>query len=238
MGSISSKRDELENTKDNENPYFTVGLYYEDTGGAGVFKYIGNGRGVKVGTNNAFTTSMKNPKCWTKVNYLAFIVDSIKRHQEVKQHVVEQLEDNHPLYTILSSLKTPADRMNFETKLEEEILGVKGDAPRVFESGASRNSDTGKLDYEGFLSPIALKAYAEYMDSHRKLEDGSLRDSDNWQKGIPVDAYMKSMWRHFIDVWTNHRGAETEDSQERNLCAVIFNAFGMLHELKTKENNE
>ncbi len=56
---------------------------------------------------------------------------------------------------------------------------------REFISGATRNSEEGKLDYEGFLSPLALARYAQYMHRHRELEDGTLRASDNWQKGIP-----------------------------------------------------
>lgn len=107
---------------------------------------------------------------------------------------------------------------------------------RSFESGANRNSDEGKLDFEGFLSPSVLKKYAEYMHKNRKLEDGSLRDSDNWQKGIPKDVYMKSMWRHFFDVWSSSRGLETEEDQATNLCALMFNAMGMLHELLREEN--
>lgn len=109
---------------------------------------------------------------------------------------------------------------------------------REFESGATRNSDEGKIDYEAFLSPTVIKAYGEYMHKNRKTEDGSLRDGDNWQKGIPVKEYMKSMWRHFFDVWSNHRGIKTEEDEITNLCAVMFNAMGMLHEkLKLKNDN-
>jgi hypothetical protein len=102
---------------------------------------------------------------------------------------------------------------------------------REFSTGATRNLEDNKLDYEGFLSPLALEEFAKYMHKHRLQEDGKLRDSDNWQKGIPVDAYMKSMFRHFFDTWKNHRGLETPEDQITNLCAVIFNAQGMLHEL-------
>lgn len=112
----------------------------------------------------------------------------------------------------------------------------KGRGMREFETGATRDTDKGKLDFEGFLSPCALKRYAEYMNSHRVQKDGKLRDSDNWQKGIPDEAYMKSMWRHFFDVWSHHRGWVPKDENGREiskgeaLCAVIFNAMGMLHE--------
>jgi len=69
------------------------------------------------------------------------------------------------------------------------------------------------------------------MNKHRHQADGTLRASDNWQKGIPQDSYMKSLWRHLFDVWKNHRGLETPESEEENLCAVIFNASGKLHEI-------
>lgn len=130
----------------------------------------------------------------------------------------------------------------------KEIMKEKFDVPastmvdsakgiRQFASGANRNSDEGKLDYEGFLSPAVLEAYAKYMHKNRKLEDGTLRDSDNWQKGIPKDAYMKSMWRHFMDVWKDQRGVETPEDRITNLCALMFNVSGLLFE-ELKEQNK
>lgn len=108
---------------------------------------------------------------------------------------------------------------------------------REFTTGATRNTDEGKLDYEGFLSPLVLERYAQYMDSHRKQADGVLRDSDNWQKGMPRAAYMKSLWRHFMDVWTLWRSPEPRlvgpawNTMQDALCAVLFNVMGLLHEL-------
>lgn len=109
---------------------------------------------------------------------------------------------------------------------------------RTFASGANRNSDEGKLDFEGFLSPAVIKKYAEYMHKNRFLENGQMRDSDNWQKGIPVPAYMKSMYRHFFDTWSNYRGIETPETQVQNLCGLMFNTMGMLHELLKAEKND
>lgn len=99
---------------------------------------------------------------------------------------------------------------------------------RTFETGATRDTDRNKLDYEGFLSPAVLRRYAEYMHEHRKQSDGVLRASDNWQKGIPKDEYMKSMARHFMEFWAAHRG-DKGDKQE-TLCALLFNVMGYLHE--------
>lgn len=100
---------------------------------------------------------------------------------------------------------------------------------REFATGATRDSEEGKLDFEGFLSPAVLKRYAEYMNKCRVQTDGKLRDSDNWQKGIPMDVYMKSMFRHFMEVWSIHRGV-TKGDMEEALCALNFNVMGYLYE--------
>lgn len=115
-----------------------------------------------------------------------------------------------------------------------------GEPVRIFPSGANRSPDVGKLDYDGFLSPTVLERYAMYMHKNRHLPDGSLRDSDNWQKGIPLTAYMKSAWRHFVDWWRIHRAGDDQLGElEEALCAMIFNSCGYLHEvLKRKNSNE
>lgn len=110
-------------------------------------------------------------------------------------------------------------------------------AVRTFNSGATRNNDEDKIDFEGFLSPLVIERFGEYMHLHRKQEDGTLRGSDNWQRGIPRDAYIKSGWRHFFSWWMGHRGYKTEEDLETSLCALVFNAQGYLHEL-LKEKDE
>lgn len=103
---------------------------------------------------------------------------------------------------------------------------------RVFDTGATRDNSDEKLDYEGFLSPSVLERFATYMQAHQMQADGHMRASDNWQKGIPVNEYMKSAWRHFITWWTLHR-LQSEGSQheiENAVCALMFNAMGYLHE--------
>lgn len=101
---------------------------------------------------------------------------------------------------------------------------------RNFDTGATRDVDTNKFDYEGFLHPSVLERYAEYMHKNRVQADGKIRDSDNWQKGMPKESYMKSMWRHFLDVWKAHRGLPTKDSLEDALAALMFNVMGYLYE--------
>ena len=101
---------------------------------------------------------------------------------------------------------------------------------REFSTGATRDNDTDKYDYEGFLHPLVLERFAVYMNKHRKQADGKLRDSDNWQKGIPKDAYIKSAWRHFMDWWFEHRGLKSREGLEDALCALMFNVMGYLYE--------
>jgi hypothetical protein len=107
---------------------------------------------------------------------------------------------------------------------------------RSFESGATRDTAEDKLDYEGFLSPKVLLQFAKYMNMNRVQSDGNLRDSDNWQKGIPFDAYMKSGYRHFNEWWFLHRCLTARDRDGMiegigAICGLMFNAMGYLHEL-------
>lgn len=115
---------------------------------------------------------------------------------------------------------------------------------REFPTGATRDTDEGKYDYEGFFSPLVLERRAQYMHKHRKQSDGQLRDSDNWQKGISFSVYMKSGMRHFMDWWLHHREVANcvgsavlqEEQLEEALCALLFNCEGYLLELlKEKE---
>jgi hypothetical protein len=101
---------------------------------------------------------------------------------------------------------------------------------RQFESGATRDSEDGKLDFEGFFSPRVLRRFAEYMNEHRLQADGTLRGSDNWQAGIPPEAYMKSLTRHFFDVWEKWDACEDGKAWEDALCAAMFNLQGLLFE--------
>lgn len=107
---------------------------------------------------------------------------------------------------------------------------------RHFGTGATRDQDTSKNDYEGFNSPLVEKAFGDYMTRHRIQPDGSVRASDNWQLGIPRDAYIKSLMRHVHDLWLHHRNFPEEACDPdviSVLCAIRFNTNGyLLEELK------
>jgi hypothetical protein len=115
--------------------------------------------------------------------------------------------------------------------------GAKALALRKFDTGAIRNNDTNKLDYSGFLSPKVLERFARYMHFHRKLPDGSLRSSRNWQSGIPLDSYKESLIRHTVDFWKAYEDKKWEEA-DNLACAIMFNVQGYLHErLKLTEQN-
>lgn len=104
---------------------------------------------------------------------------------------------------------------------------------RVFESGATRDGEADKFDYAGFNSPLVEQRFAAYMHLHRKQADGSMRGSDNWKAGIPIDAYKRSIARHWLDLWLHLEGqghAAMDPDIESVLCALRFNVNGMLFE--------
>jgi hypothetical protein len=116
-----------------------------------------------------------------------------------------------------------------------DVAQTEADVPvtaaiRVFETGASRDTDEGKLDYEAALSPEVLRAFAIFMEFNRHMKDGSVRDADNWQKGMPLDTFMKSGSRHFMDWWLAHRECQTSDGRVWSILGLMFNAMGYLHE--------
>ena len=105
---------------------------------------------------------------------------------------------------------------------------------RKFDTGATRNIEEGKIDYEGFLSPIVLEAFGKYMDFHRVQADGTVRDSDNWQKLFGekhYDVCVKSLLRHVMDLWLFHRGFKGRETKEAALGGILFNAMAYWYKL-------
>lgn len=97
---------------------------------------------------------------------------------------------------------------------------------RTFDTGATRDSEEGKNDYEGFLSPLVIEKFGNYMTRHRVQADGSLRDSDNWKLGQPKSVYIKSAFRHFLDLWKEHCGYASRDGIDEALGGLLFNIMG------------
>ncbi len=104
---------------------------------------------------------------------------------------------------------------------------------RTFDTGATRDTAEGKHEPWGFMSALAEKRFCEYMHKHRMQQDGKMRDSDNWKKGIPAEAYKHSLSRHIRDLRLILEGFPSEADEtdmEEVLCAVLFNVQGLLHE--------
>ena len=105
---------------------------------------------------------------------------------------------------------------------------------RVFETGATRDTDEGKAHYSGYLSSLALKCFGRYMLKHETQADGKKRAPGNWKNGIPEGVYYDALLRHVIEdliaVNDGLPAREPNTTIEDALCAVIFNAQGMLHE--------
>jgi hypothetical protein len=104
---------------------------------------------------------------------------------------------------------------------------------RTFETGATRDTAEDKHEPWGFTSALVEKRFCEYMHKHREQSDGGLRDSDNWKKGIPVDAYYHSLSRHIQDlrlILELSSAQAREQDLEEVLCSIMFNVQGMLLE--------
>ena len=111
---------------------------------------------------------------------------------------------------------------------------------REFETGATRSPIADKFCYDRFFSPLVLHRFAQYMHQHRTQSDGTIREPDNWQKGIPMESYMDSLKRHEMDVWLHQSGfgsIATEDI-ETALCGLFFNVQGMLFEILKAKHRE
>ncbi len=107
---------------------------------------------------------------------------------------------------------------------------------RDFPTGATRSPLGDKPQYEGYLSPLVIKRFGEYMLKHQTDSAGERRAADNWQRGIPLDSLMDSKWRHDMDLWLHHRGHPDEavEPLEDALCAIIFNTSAYLLQVLSK----
>lgn len=147
----------------------------------------------------------------------------------------------HPGHSCKMYKPTKEVERIIETLEKMQAEGSEGSIIRKFETGATRDTAEGKLEYNGFNCPLVEKRFAEYMNLHRKQTDGNLRASDNWKKGIPIGVYKHSLHRHFMDLWLHLEGYPDEAVDkdiESVLSAIRFNVNGMLHEILKGKKNE
>lgn len=104
---------------------------------------------------------------------------------------------------------------------------------RTFDTGATRSALGNKLEYDGYLNPLVLKRFAEYMKKHQTQENGEQRAADNWQRNIPMKDLHDSKKRHDMDVWLYVKGypEEATETLEESLCAAIFGNMAMLKQV-------
>ena len=109
---------------------------------------------------------------------------------------------------------------------------ISGREMAHFDSGATRTAEPLE-DYEGFLSPLVIEEFGKYMAVHRVQANGETRLSDNWQRGMTKARYMRSMWRHFLQVWKLWRKERLGDGKAMlgALSALMFNVHGMMLEV-------
>ena len=114
---------------------------------------------------------------------------------------------------------------------------------RTSDTGATRDTAEGKFDFEAFFSTPVFFRLAAYMHKHRFQSDGTIRDGDNWQKGLDPDETFKSIIRHAFQAWAMKRGnnvvCPTEGSMdmEETLGALMFNLMAYWHELLRVERS-
>lgn len=66
---------------------------------------------------------------------------------------------------------------------------------RTFDTGATRDLATWKLEYSNYIHPLADFSFAEYMQSKQTI-GGEYRRGDNRQKWIPPESLFDSLIRH------------------------------------------
>lgn len=104
-------------------------------------------------------------------------------------------------------------------------------------TGATRSDNSTKPDYRGFISPLAIMMFGEYMLRHQIQADGKPRASDNWKKGLPIERYVESKVRHDVAFWRLWEALLKDPTNEalrleleEEISACYFNVQGFMHE--------
>jgi hypothetical protein len=96
---------------------------------------------------------------------------------------------------------------------------------RSFSTGAIRDSEEGKEDYIETISWSAFKRFAKYMTGKKKKYG-----EGNFKKGMPIDAYERSLMRHIQKYLENKYEDGNSEKEEDHLAAAWFNIQGIMHE--------
>jgi hypothetical protein len=106
-------------------------------------------------------------------------------------------------------------------------------------TGAYRDTEDGKPDYIGILSPLVIRAFGEYMVRHRRQSDGRYRGDSNWKRGQDKAHYLRSLSRHYQDLMLEIDGYDSRDGIDEALGGLMFNLQGFwLELLKARRAND
>lgn len=204
-------------------------------------------------------SSVYIPNTWTISSNFENIEKEEKEENEPIKEVSQELEYDgedgcyidyftiqNEMYGLLNpDISVIKTETCFGTQTEEskQLADSLKSKIRQFETGATRDTSEGKLEFARFMSPIVIKRYAEYMDLHRKQSDGNLRDPDNWMHLFGdnhEDVCMDSLWRHLMDAWLINKGFKNEarEDLESALCAILFNTQAWLFKLLKEKQIE
>ena len=92
---------------------------------------------------------------------------------------------------------------------------------RTLKSGAVRDTDNGKFEYLGFMHPLNDYSFAKYMHKHRKMADGSMRDSNDWWAGFGLNICIQSLSRHMEDLKLLYSGFFVYENREDGIAERI-----------------
>lgn len=93
---------------------------------------------------------------------------------------------------------------------------IKQNNKRIFESGAQRDSNIGKIRPD-LISPYMLKSLGKV------LADGAIHyGARNWEKGMPDEVLKESAGRHYVS-WMNN------ETDEDHASKLIFNIMAFIH---------
>lgn len=168
---------------------------------------------------------------------------------EEHHHQLELVKDGRRVLDLASREAAGLDKQDYirggsgEQSTSPGAGQQAGNGPQTgFMTGATRSTSEGKVDYEGHISPFVLDVFGEYMNAHRVQRDGRIRASDNWQQGIPIYRYVKSLIRHTFEFWKMWRGAEVKNIDAGGkpftfrevLSAILFNVMGIIFEMDNR----
>lgn len=96
---------------------------------------------------------------------------------------------------------------------------------RTFKTGAIRDTEDEKPDLVETKAFLADWRYAKYMTEKKKKYG-----SGNFKKGIPIEAYERSLMRHIYKYFMNKYEGASEEPNEDHLAGARFNLDGIMFE--------